>query len=156
MHDAHKHSTTALHVCSQPNVQPVAHKNYAPSTVTHATSCIRGQRSVTAEALTRQSDHTNAVCPPNRQSTQTAVQQVSMVVGFICRALNYCMLQQPPPPPPAADLDPVPVRITFFICSSKILTTSVKAGRFSGSLCQHCSTMLFSACNAVLVQGAAC
>ena len=76
-------------------------------------------------------------------------------VTFVCRAFSYCMLQQPPPPP-AGDLDPVPVRITFFICSSKILTTSVKPGLFSGSLCQHCSTMLFSAYKAAVIQGAAC
>lgn len=60
----------------------------------------------------------------------------------------YCMLQHPSPapPPPEADLEPVPVRVTFFIWSSSILTTSVKAGLFSGSLCQHRSTMLISAC----------
>ena len=59
-------------------MQPVAHKNYVPSGVTHAKACMRGQRSITAEALTRQFDHTDEVCQPNRQPTQTAVQQVSM------------------------------------------------------------------------------
>jgi len=84
MHSAHKHGTTALHACSQPNMQPVAHKNYVPSAVTHAKACIRGQRGVTAEALNRQSDCTNEVCPPNRQSTHTAVQQVSMAQSRVC------------------------------------------------------------------------
>ncbi len=61
-------------------MKPVAHKNY----VTHAKACVRGQMSVTAEALTKQSDQTNEVCPPNRQPTQTAVQQVSMAQRRVC------------------------------------------------------------------------